>query len=244
MKGYEELLQKLSVVVKERNLQPGDKLPPERELAPLIGVSRNTLRNTLHKLEACRLVSIRRGSGTFLHSCLLDLEDTNQPERRDSTRQIAEQCEAAYLMLPIIAAQSAENIGIRLIDKLQHCNVALSRSLLSGSTSMVFDDIVSFLRMLAQGANNQYLMSIMEQICAPSDLFGEVLFRLTQEQRGKLFASHVKLIHALRERNSKQAAALMQRYVLFISNVAEEHCGVRATDLVFAAMQEYEEEWL
>lgn len=243
MKGYQELLKKLSVIVHDRNLQPGDRLPPERVLAPLLGVSRNTLRNVLHKLEARRMVSIRKGSGTFLHTCLLEFEDVLKSSGHDSERQMAERCEGLYLILPIVAAQSAENIGVRLIEKLQQANIALSRSLLSGAISMIYEDVLNFFRILAQGANNQYLVTVIEHTFAYSELIGTIITRLTQEQRDKLFASHVKLIHALRERNGSQAAEIMRGYVLLFSYAAEGHCNVKATDLVFAAMREHEGDW-
>ena len=40
----------------------GDKLPPERELAKLLGVSRTTVREAVRVLEGEGLVEIRRGS--------------------------------------------------------------------------------------------------------------------------------------------------------------------------------------
>lgn len=45
-------------------LQPGDRLPGERELAESLGVHRGSLREALRQLERLRLVSTRPGSGT------------------------------------------------------------------------------------------------------------------------------------------------------------------------------------
>jgi len=45
-------------------LQPGDRLPGERELAGSLGVHRGSLREALRQLELLRLVATRRGSGT------------------------------------------------------------------------------------------------------------------------------------------------------------------------------------
>lgn len=47
-------------------LVPGDRLPPERELASLLGVSRTALREALHTLAALGLVELQHGRGVFV----------------------------------------------------------------------------------------------------------------------------------------------------------------------------------
>jgi GntR family transcriptional repressor for pyruvate dehydrogenase complex len=47
-------------------LGPGDRLPPERELARKMGVSRPSLRSGLRTLQAMGIITARRGAGTFL----------------------------------------------------------------------------------------------------------------------------------------------------------------------------------
>lgn len=49
-----------------KRLNPGDRLPPERALADLLDVSRPSLREALHILQAQGIVSIRHGQGTFV----------------------------------------------------------------------------------------------------------------------------------------------------------------------------------
>lgn len=49
-----------------QRLNPGDRLPPERQLAELLEVSRPSLREALHILQARGLVQIRHGQGTFV----------------------------------------------------------------------------------------------------------------------------------------------------------------------------------
>lgn len=48
------------------HLQPGDKLPSEREMAGILKTSRNSLREALHVLESKNIIEIRTGSGTFI----------------------------------------------------------------------------------------------------------------------------------------------------------------------------------
>ncbi len=47
--------------------QPGDQLPPEPELAQMLGVSRSTLREALRALRDKRLIVRKQGIGTFVH---------------------------------------------------------------------------------------------------------------------------------------------------------------------------------
>ena len=47
-------------------LGPGDRLPPERELARKMGVSRPSLRSGLRSLSAMGIITARRGAGTFI----------------------------------------------------------------------------------------------------------------------------------------------------------------------------------
>src|SRR5215210_9388817 len=46
--------------------RPGDRLPPELELAGMLGVSRGTLRTALDRLEEAGEITRRQGSGTYV----------------------------------------------------------------------------------------------------------------------------------------------------------------------------------
>jgi GntR family transcriptional repressor for pyruvate dehydrogenase complex len=53
-------------LIEAGDLHPGDQLPPERDLAREIGVSRPSLRSGLRSLQAIGVVRSRQGSGTFI----------------------------------------------------------------------------------------------------------------------------------------------------------------------------------
>lgn len=63
-------------LILEGGLKPGDRLPPERELAARFEVSRPSLREAIRKLETRGLVETRRGGGTYVSS-LLDASFAN-----------------------------------------------------------------------------------------------------------------------------------------------------------------------
>lgn len=54
----------------EGSLKPGDRLPPERELAAELGVSRPSLREAIQKLASKGLVQSRQGGGTYITEAL------------------------------------------------------------------------------------------------------------------------------------------------------------------------------
>ncbi len=57
--------QQLEFLILEGTLRPGEKLPPERELAKQFDVSRPSLREAIQRLEAKGLLLRRQGGGTF-----------------------------------------------------------------------------------------------------------------------------------------------------------------------------------
>ena len=69
----------IEALIRRGELRPGDRMPPERELAELLGVSRPTVREALRALSILGIVRSRHGSGTYLGS--LDEEALHEPLR-------------------------------------------------------------------------------------------------------------------------------------------------------------------
>lgn len=61
-----EIVTRISSMILDREMAPGTRLPAERELAERFNVSRPTLREAVHVLEALGLVEIRPGGGTYV----------------------------------------------------------------------------------------------------------------------------------------------------------------------------------
>lgn len=64
----EEIVSQIKNLISEGELQPGQRVPSERELASLLGVSRPSVREAIMVLEAMGLVESRQGGGTFVLS--------------------------------------------------------------------------------------------------------------------------------------------------------------------------------
>ena len=76
MRGFETVQSQVRDYVREAALRPGDRLPPERQLARELGVSRNSLRESLMVLRVEGLIDIQHGSGAYL---LRSIEDVIPP---------------------------------------------------------------------------------------------------------------------------------------------------------------------
>lgn len=63
---YERIVKQVTSLIIKGQLKPGDKLPAERTLAELLGVSRTSIREALKMLAAQGLVVIKHGQGVFI----------------------------------------------------------------------------------------------------------------------------------------------------------------------------------
>jgi GntR family transcriptional repressor for pyruvate dehydrogenase complex len=63
---FREVLRRIDGYVEERQLQPGQRLPSDRELAAALGVSRPLVRQALKVLEGLGRVVAHQGAGTFV----------------------------------------------------------------------------------------------------------------------------------------------------------------------------------
>ncbi|MEV0677676.1 GntR family transcriptional regulator [Actinosynnema sp. NPDC050436] len=70
--AFEETVERLMQAVRLGVVPPGERLPPERELATRLGVSRVTLREAIRSLQDAGYVESRRGryGGTFVNDPL------------------------------------------------------------------------------------------------------------------------------------------------------------------------------
>lgn len=62
----DEIVKQLRSLIFSGKLQPGEKLPPERELAKSLNVSRVSLREALNALQGMGLIEIQQGNRTFV----------------------------------------------------------------------------------------------------------------------------------------------------------------------------------
>ncbi len=68
LKVSDEIVRHLKALIKDGELRPGDRMPPERTLAQWLGVGRSTLREAIKTLATLGFVEIRQRRGTYVKS--------------------------------------------------------------------------------------------------------------------------------------------------------------------------------
>jgi GntR family transcriptional regulator, transcriptional repressor for pyruvate dehydrogenase complex len=128
----DEALRQILDLIFQGKLPPGARLPAERELAELIGVSRNTLRDALNKLEARGYIERRDRSGNYVCTAI-------PPSLRTPLEEIVAQDIVGLRDIVDIrkaleiwaVRKAAETPTADLLKKMKHClrtmkaNVAL-----------------------------------------------------------------------------------------------------------------------
>lgn len=64
----EEIVEQIKELISAGDLKPGEKIPSERDLAVMLGVSRPSVREAIMVLDAMGLVEARQGGGTYVRS--------------------------------------------------------------------------------------------------------------------------------------------------------------------------------
>jgi fatty acid metabolism transcriptional regulator FadR len=193
--------------------QPGDQLPAERLLAQQFGVNRSSVREALHRLEACGLVSVRQGGGTrvvdFLATAGLQiLPFLLAPEGRLDPRILRELLDLRVELLAWTAERAAHQAtpaGIeRLQDLLRQLEAAADPDRLQELDYAFFEALVKMsenrvLALLANGVGRVYLEH--RQLFAP--LYAPAEFALSH---------HQELLRALQRKDPAAARAAMAAY--------------------------------
>ncbi len=159
----DQIAARLIDLITERQLKAGDRLPPERELAASMGVSRSSLREALRALAMLGVAEMRHGDGTYLTT--LDATSLMRPVGLVlalSDSGLEELFEARKLVEPGLAALAAERISDADAEDLCRCAQA-SAAALEDAEAFMFADIELHAR-IARAASNAVLERLLDSI--------------------------------------------------------------------------------
>jgi GntR family transcriptional repressor for pyruvate dehydrogenase complex len=209
----EEVVRQIRDMIQRSDLNLGDRLPPERDLAKLLGVSRPTLRAGIRSLVALGVLQSRQGAGTFV------VEAGNSPTLDGSSLQMmaalhgfttGEMFEARLSLEMTIAGLAAERASGEELVQISEEITGMYATLDEPEKFLLHD--MNFHQSVAAASGNRILTVLMNMVA-------KILFdvrRKTVKNATDLKESaemHREIYRAIRERNPKAARQAMKNHL-------------------------------
>lgn len=213
---------KSSILAGEFN--PGEKLPPERELAEMFGVSRPPVREALNILASAGMVESFQGGGTVVKS-LVEIKGGSPlsemiKDVQERALDVIEVRKCMETWTAYFAAQRALPEDLRRLEKIVE---EMGENLALVKPSQDLD--ANFHIGIAQATHNIVWLHLMQSIYDSLKVFQRSVWRavyITPEDHRTLYAQHANVLAALRDRDPDRAREVMLQHL----NFAEKRSSV------------------
>jgi DNA-binding FadR family transcriptional regulator len=218
---YQQVAQQLERMIAAGETAPGERLPAERELATLFGVSRPTIREAMIALEIARLVEIRTGSGIYVRK---DSPLASDGPGLDKIAVVSgpgpfEILAARLLIEPQVAAEAARKATPGDLAAIRSTVVEM-RDAPDYRTSLELDQ--QFHVMVARASQNFILASIVEEMWRHmfSPMY-EAMSSITglSHTRSMDVDDHSKILRHIELRSAAQARKAMREHLTNVKRV-------------------------
>lgn len=203
-KSYERVLTYLEDALRTGELSLGQALPPERDLAEQLGISRNSVREAVRLLEHMGFVISSQGSGNFI-SCniqrnLKDSFELLMLLQRIDYHQLADLRTGLELQAALLAAE-------RITDVQAEELIALVREMASCSSERAAHLDKQLHDTIASISGNELIIQIHRALSSTIDQFITDMRRrilLNFQTGGQLQYAHEQIVDALARRDKLQ----------------------------------------
>ena len=214
MEGLEQT-SKLLELIRERGFKPGDKLPSERDLAALFGMSRSAVRESLIRLDTLRIVESRPKSGVYL-----------QPYGAE--RSIEAMVLFAETNTPLTAAEVAQSVELRSVleseamrlaclrrtqedlDLLQQILRDSAATIERGETLAELDPL--FHKAIVAATKNDVLLRFINVFYRMSRKRREIYFQEPSQSK-RSHAQHLQLYGAIEAQDAALGQQILRRHL-------------------------------
>jgi GntR family transcriptional repressor for pyruvate dehydrogenase complex len=208
---FEGVALQIQRLIVDGALQPGARLPPERELAARLSVSRSSVRDAIRILELAGLVVPRQGEGTVVAD--VGPEKVTAPIAAILLRKrelIAELLDVRKMIEPALAARAAERASKEEIAHLEEILERQAAKAARGESTV--DEDGEFHYQIALAARNGVVRSVLD-----------VLMQLLRETRARSLQlpgrpkrsleGHRRIALAIARRDAQGAERAVRRHL-------------------------------
>jgi GntR family transcriptional repressor for pyruvate dehydrogenase complex len=205
------IVQQLCGLIRETRLRPGDRLPPERDLAEQLHVSRASLREALRSMEIAGLVESRHGGGTYVRDALSwDAVSPLALVLQASDDTVGDLWEVRLIIEPEIAARAALRATPEDLSSLESLLKRQKAAVGKVETSLGLDR--EFHKALAKASHNSVALLVVELIGAHLRE-GRIHFVASRDRQLSALRCHTEILDAVRARNPESARAAMLHHL-------------------------------
>jgi DNA-binding FadR family transcriptional regulator len=240
-RAFEEICERIREQLALGVLKPGDKLPPERDLAQQLGVSRNVLREALRSLEMAGILRLQKGvkGGAFIRE-----GDTGRMNEvmRDmlslGTISVRELSEARINVIDLVVRLACVAARQRDFEALE---ANIERTDIATREGRLLDRVEcsrEFYRLLAESTGNKVIAMMVNSVTEIHMRFvyakvassGAATPRLTDKRR--------QFLAALRARDVTTETRLMRIHVESVQRMLELDPGSMSLHVALAEVQQ------
>lgn len=206
-----QVVNHIRAMIEDGRLRPGDKIPPEREFARMLKISRASLRTGIGYLAAMGVMRVRHGVGTFVADGPPEIGKTSLGLMGALHGfQSWQMFEARLLLESSLAALAAERGKEEHLTVLAE-EVAEMYATVDNPEEYLIHD-VRFHRTIAQASGNPILAALMETVT--SALYEERHKTVEHARNLKDSADvHREIYRAIRAKNAAEARRLMEQHL-------------------------------
>ena len=219
-----EISAHLEKLIAVGELRPGDRLPSERELAASLGVSRASLREAMHELEAKHLVARRPGRGTTVLPAPEHVQ-TLYSQLSDAEHQLRDVAELRGTIEPRLAELAAERATAANLVELENI-LRNPVAEVSPEESLRLD--LEFHMLIAAAAQNP-LMSAINTLACSWTTSSRVLSHSTRYAREVSYLGHRAILVAVAAGNPAEARDAMARHLADVAELTRDRFEDRGT---------------
>jgi DNA-binding FadR family transcriptional regulator len=207
---YRQIADQIRGLIKSGEFPAGSRLPPERDLARQLGVSRPSVREALIALEIERMVEVRIGSGIYV----LAGGETSAAQRPDATAGPFELLRARYVIESECAALAAKSAKKSHVHAIEEALVEMEREMIDGKQPLGEDRL--FHLRIAEATGNGALVAVVKMLW--EERTGPLYKQLEHhydapELWQAALAEHRAIVKAIASRDVNGARTAMQRHL-------------------------------
>lgn len=193
---YENVALQIETLILKGNLKAGDKLPPERKLVEIFGVSRTSVREAVQALAAKGLVKVEHGRGIFVSHVSALEGNIDMPIAPNLFSADGDSMKDLYEIRKLVETKAAAWAAVRRTpeeaSKIMHCVTVLSEQ--DNATLQSYNVIKAW------EFDTQFHLSIMEathNLVLPRIMYG--LLDLLAESRRSTLKVEGRLLRSVQE---------------------------------------------